>query len=73
MPALREAITEFFGSNPQESPDFGRIVGDKQFRRIRALLCSGRVAIGGQTDEKERYIGEGQGPPGLVGPPVSVH
>ncbi|XP_072722050.1 LOW QUALITY PROTEIN: aldehyde dehydrogenase family 3 member B1-like [Ciconia boyciana] len=56
MPALREAITEFFGSNPQESPDFGRIVGDKQFRRIRALLCSGRVAIGGQTDEKERYI-----------------
>ncbi|XP_069660442.1 aldehyde dehydrogenase family 3 member B1-like [Haliaeetus albicilla] len=56
MPALREAITEFFGSNPRESPDFGRIVGDKQFRRIRALLCSGRVAIGGQTDEKERYI-----------------
>ncbi|XP_074774453.1 aldehyde dehydrogenase family 3 member B1-like isoform X2 [Athene noctua] len=56
MPALREAITEFFGSNPRESPDFGRIVEDKQFRRIRALLCSGRVAIGGQTDEKERYI-----------------
>ncbi|KFO15008.1 Aldehyde dehydrogenase family 3 member B1, partial [Balearica regulorum gibbericeps] len=56
MPALREAITEFFGSNPRESPDFGRIVGDKQFRRIRALLCSGRVAIGGQTDENERYI-----------------
>ncbi|XP_075281765.1 aldehyde dehydrogenase family 3 member B1 [Opisthocomus hoazin] len=56
MPFLREAITEFFGSNPRESPDFGRIVGDKQFRRVRALLCSGRVAIGGQTDEKERYI-----------------
>ncbi|NXH18805.1 AL3B1 dehydrogenase, partial [Bucco capensis] len=56
MPALREAITEFFGSNPQESPDFGRIIGDKQFRRVRALLGSGRVAIGGQTDEKERYI-----------------
>ncbi|KAF1586566.1 UNVERIFIED_CONTAM: Aldehyde dehydrogenase family 3 member B2, partial [Eudyptes robustus] len=56
MPALREAITEFYGPNPQESPDFGRIVGDKHFRRVRALLCSGRVAIGGQTDEKERYI-----------------
>ncbi|NXM74222.1 AL3B1 dehydrogenase, partial [Serilophus lunatus] len=56
MPALREAITEFFGPNPQESPDFGRIVDDKQFRRVRALLCSGRVAIGGQTDEAERYI-----------------
>ncbi|KAK2520451.1 Aldh3b1 [Columba livia] len=56
MPALRAAIVEFFGSNPKESPDFGRIVGDKQFRRIQALLRSGRVAIGGQTDEKERYI-----------------
>ncbi|NXS56572.1 AL3B1 dehydrogenase, partial [Brachypteracias leptosomus] len=56
MPALREAITEFFGPNPRESPDFGRIVGDKQFHRVRALLCSGRVAIGGQTDEEERYI-----------------
>uniref|UniRef100_A0A8B9PFZ3 Aldehyde dehydrogenase domain-containing protein n=1 Tax=Apteryx owenii TaxID=8824 RepID=A0A8B9PFZ3_APTOW len=58
MPALREAITEFYGSSPQESPDFARIVGDKQFRRIRTLLSSGRVAIGGQTDEQECYIGE---------------
>ncbi|NXF41967.1 AL3B1 dehydrogenase, partial [Nyctibius bracteatus] len=65
MPALREAITEFYGPNPQESPDFGRIVGDKQFRRVRALLCSGRVAMGGQTDEKERYIGEGPWSRGL--------
>lgn len=56
MPALREAITEFFGPNPRESPDFGRIVSDKQFQRLRALLGSGRVAIGGQTDEAERYI-----------------
>uniref|UniRef100_A0A8B9PIV0 Aldehyde dehydrogenase n=1 Tax=Apteryx owenii TaxID=8824 RepID=A0A8B9PIV0_APTOW len=56
LPALREAITEFYGLNPQESPDFARIVGDKQFQRAQALLSSGRVAIGGQTDEKERYI-----------------
>ncbi|XP_050192681.1 aldehyde dehydrogenase family 3 member B1-like [Myiozetetes cayanensis] len=45
-----------FRPQPQESPDFGRIVGDKQFQRVRKLLCSGRVAIGGQTDEAERYI-----------------
>ncbi|XP_062432639.1 aldehyde dehydrogenase family 3 member B1-like isoform X3 [Rhea pennata] len=56
LPALREAITEFYGPNPQESPDFARIMGDKHFQRIRALLSSGRVAIGGQTDEQERYI-----------------
>uniref|UniRef100_A0A8C3LC53 Aldehyde dehydrogenase n=1 Tax=Chrysolophus pictus TaxID=9089 RepID=A0A8C3LC53_CHRPC len=56
MPALREAITEFYGSEPRNSPDFARIVGDEQFKRVQALLSSGRVAIGGQTDEKERYI-----------------
>ncbi|EMP27682.1 Aldehyde dehydrogenase family 3 member B1 [Chelonia mydas] len=56
LPALRHAITQFFGPDPRESPDFARIISDKQFQRIRALLGSGRVAIGGQTDEKERYI-----------------
>ncbi|XP_055577815.1 uncharacterized protein LOC102058835 isoform X1 [Falco cherrug] len=55
--ALREAITEFYGPNPQESPDFARIVGDKHFQRVQALLRSGRVAIGGQTDAQTRYIG----------------
>ncbi|XP_055577817.1 aldehyde dehydrogenase family 3 member B1-like isoform X3 [Falco cherrug] len=54
--ALREAITEFYGPNPQESPDFARIVGDKHFQRVQALLRSGRVAIGGQTDAQTRYI-----------------
>uniref|UniRef100_A0A8C5IUA4 Aldehyde dehydrogenase n=1 Tax=Junco hyemalis TaxID=40217 RepID=A0A8C5IUA4_JUNHY len=52
LPALQKAINDFYGPNPRESPDFGRIVSDKQFQ----LLCSGRVAIGGQTDEAERYI-----------------
>ncbi|NXH69053.1 AL3B1 dehydrogenase, partial [Hydrobates tethys] len=56
LPPLRKAITEFFGPNPQESPDFARMAGDKQFQRVQTLLRSGRVAIGGQTDEKERYI-----------------
>ncbi|XP_062494224.1 aldehyde dehydrogenase family 3 member B1-like [Pezoporus occidentalis] len=56
LPALREAITEFYGSNPRESPDFGRIVDQKEFQRLRALLRSGRVAIGGQAEEEERYI-----------------
>uniref|UniRef100_A0A8C4WBX0 Aldehyde dehydrogenase n=1 Tax=Gopherus evgoodei TaxID=1825980 RepID=A0A8C4WBX0_9SAUR len=56
LPALRQAITQFFGPEPRESPDFARIISDKQFQRIRALLGSGRVAIGGQTDERERYI-----------------
>ncbi|NWY35837.1 AL3B1 dehydrogenase, partial [Pheucticus melanocephalus] len=56
LPALQKAINDFYGPNPRESPDFGRIVSDKQFQRVQRLLGSGRVAIGGQTDEAERYI-----------------
>ncbi|NXY51246.1 AL3B1 dehydrogenase, partial [Ceuthmochares aereus] len=56
VPALREAITEFYGPNPQQSPDFGRMVGDKHFQRVQALMRSGTVAIGGQTDAETRYV-----------------
>uniref|UniRef100_A0A8C5RYJ4 Aldehyde dehydrogenase n=1 Tax=Laticauda laticaudata TaxID=8630 RepID=A0A8C5RYJ4_LATLA len=56
LPCLRQAICEFFGHEPKESPDFGRMVNDKHFQRARALLECGHVAIGGETDECERYI-----------------
>ncbi|XP_013909009.1 PREDICTED: aldehyde dehydrogenase family 3 member B1 [Thamnophis sirtalis] len=56
MPCLRHAICEFFGNEPKESADFGRMVNDRHFKRAQALLECGRVAIGGETDECERYI-----------------
>ncbi|XP_077174963.1 aldehyde dehydrogenase family 3 member B1-like [Paroedura picta] len=56
IPCLRQAIRCFYGCNPQESPDFGRMINDEHFRRVRALLDCGQVAIGGETDESDRYI-----------------
>uniref|UniRef100_A0ACB8G269 Uncharacterized protein n=1 Tax=Sphaerodactylus townsendi TaxID=933632 RepID=A0ACB8G269_9SAUR len=56
IPCLRQAIRSFYGCNPQDSPDFGRMINDKHFKRVRALLDCGRVAIGGETDECDRYI-----------------
>ncbi|XP_059015013.1 aldehyde dehydrogenase family 3 member B2-like isoform X2 [Mustela lutreola] len=40
----------------QSCPSLGRIISDKHFQRLRGLLGCGRVAIGGQSDESERYI-----------------
>ncbi|PKU33692.1 aldehyde dehydrogenase family 3 member b1-like [Limosa lapponica baueri] len=54
--ALSKVVNDFYGSNPQESPNFGRIVGDKQFQRLQEMLCSGQVVIGGETDEAQRYV-----------------
>ncbi len=53
---LQAAIREFYGSNPQSSPDFGRIVNDQHFTRLERLLEEGEVIAGGQRDRAEKYI-----------------
>ena len=54
--ALRRSIEEFFGTDPEKSPDFSRIVNDRHFNRLRELLKDGSVICGGAVDEKTRYI-----------------
>ena len=52
---MKTTITEFFGSQPKASKDFGRIVSNRHFNRIKNLI-DGDIVIGGETDESERYI-----------------
>lgn len=52
----KEVLEEWYGSNVKSSPDFCRIVSDKQFRRLQSLLNNGRIAVGGETDPSERFI-----------------
>lgn len=52
----KKVIKEFYGDNPKTSPDYGRIINDRQFKRLSALLKTCNVAIGGDTDPSERYI-----------------
>lgn len=35
--ALRQAVREFYGDNPQQSPDYGRIVNRRHFDRLNAF------------------------------------
>lgn len=53
---IREALRGFYGEDPQRSPDFGRIVNDRQFERLVGYLSDGEIYCGGQTDPQERYI-----------------
>eukprot|EP00004_Rigifila_ramosa_P018745 TRINITY_DN46_c0_g1_i1.p1 TRINITY_DN46_c0_g1~~TRINITY_DN46_c0_g1_i1.p1 ORF type:complete len:469 (-),score=96.19 TRINITY_DN46_c0_g1_i1:24-1247(-) len=53
---MRAALIEFYGADPQKSADYGRIINGNHFRRLSALLTSGTVAIGGQTDAADNYI-----------------
>uniref|UniRef100_A0A3B4CEH2 Aldehyde dehydrogenase n=1 Tax=Pygocentrus nattereri TaxID=42514 RepID=A0A3B4CEH2_PYGNA len=55
--ALRCALQQFYGSEPRESKSFGRQVSEENFSKVReALLRSGKVAVGGQVNEAEKYI-----------------
>ncbi|KAF9197614.1 Aldehyde dehydrogenase [Haplosporangium sp. Z 27] len=59
VPALKRALTDMFGANPQASTDFARIINNRHFHRLSKVLTenkSGDIVIGGQTDEKDLYI-----------------
>lgn len=62
-PLAGEILKEFFGTNPELSPDFGRIVNERHFDRLEKLLPEGRILIGGTRDRASRYVA-----PTLVGP-----
>lgn len=53
---LGRAIEAFFGADPRQSPDYGRIVDDRHFQRVQAFLADGRVLVGGASDPGQRYL-----------------
>ena len=55
-PLLVDAITDLYGADPKSSPDYGRIVNERQFGRLAAMLGQGRLVAGGATDAAELYI-----------------
>ncbi|MFI2760393.1 aldehyde dehydrogenase family protein [Streptomyces echinatus] len=54
--ALVRAVEGLFGADPARSPEYGRIINERHFDRLSALLGSGRVAVGGAADRAARYI-----------------
>ena len=58
VPLLTKTITEFFGKNRQSSPDYGRIINERQFERLHHLLQRevGQIVSGGHVDSEDLYI-----------------
>jgi aldehyde dehydrogenase (NAD+) len=56
LPALKQAVREFYGENPQKSPDYGRIINRQHFERLVGCLGAGRIASGGQHDAGDLYL-----------------
>ena len=53
---LQKYIKLFYGENPEESPDFSRIINDKHFERLCGLMQKGTILTGGETKKETRYI-----------------
>lgn len=53
---LKRVVREFYGNDPQQSPNYGRIINRKHFDRLIRYLDDGQIAGGGQHDEKDLYV-----------------
>lgn len=54
--ALRKALEKGYGKNIEASPDLARIINDKNFDRLAAMLEGETIAIGGEIDREQLYI-----------------
>ncbi|MHB9848581.1 aldehyde dehydrogenase family protein [Streptomyces krungchingensis] len=53
---LARATEALFGTEPRTSAEYGRIVNERHFDRLTALLGSGRTVVGGDSDREAKYI-----------------
>jgi acyl-CoA reductase-like NAD-dependent aldehyde dehydrogenase len=53
---LKKAVIAQYGSDPQKSPDYGRIVATRHLDRLVNLLSSGKIYHGGKHDRDDRFL-----------------
>lgn len=56
LTALQQAVREFFGPDPADSPDYPRIISEAAVQRLTRLMQHGEIVCGGQVHTAERYI-----------------
>jgi aldehyde dehydrogenase (NAD+) len=61
----KKEIKETYGENAQQSPDYSRIINQKNFKELLQYLDNQKLLAGGQTDLKDLYIS-----PTLIDNPV---
>lgn len=53
---LQDRIKKFYGQNPQESPNFARVINEESLKRLLSYLENVHIICGGQHDLKDRYL-----------------
>lgn len=53
---LHEAIVSFYGEQPLQSPDYGKIISRRHYERLIKFLQDGEIASGGKSDDDKLQI-----------------
>jgi len=56
LEVMASTVRDFYGDDPSQSADYGRIINERHHRRVMALMGSGTPVVGGHGDEATRYI-----------------
>ncbi len=54
--ALQKEVENAYGKDAKQSPDFARIINEKNFDRLASMLENVSIAVGGHTDREQLYI-----------------
>jgi aldehyde dehydrogenase (NAD+) len=54
--ALKTALLKFFSDKPEESYSYGKIINEKQFKRIVEYISQGKLLYGGRHDISQLFI-----------------
>lgn len=53
---LKTAIVKMYGVDPQQSPDFARMISEKDAQRVASYILPDKVVHGGRFDIAARYV-----------------
>ncbi|KAJ3590651.1 hypothetical protein NHX12_008600 [Muraenolepis orangiensis] len=53
---MKKCLKEFYTDDPKTFEDYGRMVNQRHFRRVMALIDGNTIAVGGDSDESQCYI-----------------
>ncbi|MGB7998430.1 MAG: aldehyde dehydrogenase family protein [Photobacterium halotolerans] len=53
---LKASVTKMYGSDPSLSPDFARMISEKETARVAAYIMPDKTVLGGRFDAASRYV-----------------
>lgn len=56
LAALKKRIRGYFGDLPEENPNYGKLINEKQFDRVIQYLSDGNIVYGGRHDRSKLFI-----------------